>query len=203
MQNKFAFTFVVLALAVTGVPVVCSAQCGPDFIEIKQDVPNTFFAPGANPGPALASTTIYRLKVEEERESWSTQPLPKLLSKRYYATLPTEAFLNFWRTSLEYAKLNNSNGRTSIPGNNVTFEMFQKVMTSQGQPLQVSFEESLAQGRSKFLTLHIRKWIAVPAAPSTGGFAPTLNFGVNAQPFEANNQYTLTLPFKVVERCQK
>lgn len=203
MKNKLAVTFGLVALALSGLPCVCSAQCSPDFIEIEHKVPTTVFAPGANPGPAFSSATTYRLRVQEEREFWSTSTPSTLTGKRYYATLPTDLFMALWRTSPDFAKINNS--RAVATGNNITHDIFQKFMASGGVPLLVSLDESLAVGRSKTLNLTVRKWTALPAAPVAppGGFAPSLAFGANAQPFEASNQYPLSIPFKVVERCQK
>jgi hypothetical protein len=203
MRNKFTVTFGLLTALLSAVPGVCSAQCSPQLIEIQHRIPNTIFAPGANPGPMFASVTNYRLRIDEEREFWSTSNPPSLKSKRYYATLPTDLFMSLWRTSPEYAKLSRS--RDISPGNNVSHEMFQKVISSGGVPLLVSFEDSLSGGRSKTLTLTIRKWAAIPASPPAppGGFAPVTLIGANAQPFEASNEYPLTIPFKVVDSCQK
>jgi hypothetical protein len=68
----------------------------------------------------------------------------------------------------------------------------------------VSFEDSVTGGRSKTLNLAVRKWTALPAAPAAapGQFVPTTIFGLNAQPFEASNEYSLTIPFRVADNCK-
>jgi hypothetical protein len=203
MRNKITVAFGLLTAFLSAVPGVCSAQCGPQLIEIQHRIPNTIFAPGANPGPMFTSVTNYRLRIDEEREFWSTSNPPSLSSKRYYATLPTDLFMSLWKTSPEYARLNNS--RVVSAGNNVSLEMFRKFISYGGLPLLVSFEDSLSGGRSKTLTLTIRKWATIPAPPPAppGGFAPAPFIGPDRQPFEASNEYPLTIPFKVVDSCQK
>jgi hypothetical protein len=208
MKYKLFLTFGFLALAMSGLPCVCSAQCGPDFIEIDHKIPNRVFAPGANPGPAHSSATVYRLRIVEQREFWSTPSnratLPTLAGRRYYAHLPPDVFMSLWKTSPDYAKLTKSHSAVVSAGNNISLDMFQKFMVSGGIPLLVSFEDSVTGGRSKTLNLAVRKWTALPAAPAAapGQFVPTTIFGLNAQPFEASNEYSLTIPFRVADNCK-
>ena len=212
MRNKIAALFLVVSTASIYLPLhgyaqtgctgsYCQVQrCTPDSIEIRLLTSPPIAAPGANQ-VAMYSSMVYRLKIEEQRETWRNQT--SLASTRYFATLPADVFTRMWRTSPEFAKVTNS--KQFVDGSsNISYEMFSKAYVSQGIPIRVSFEDSLPEGRSKFLKLTLQKPAIVSPAPTAppGGFAPTTMINPNANPVEASVEYDLTIPYKVVESCR-